>query len=313
MQKIVLLLMIQSVPAFLLTEAAIGQVPSSTEKVYLFSSFRGNGEDGLHLAYSLDGYKWEALRNDQSFLQPLVGDKLMRDPCIRQGPDGTFHMVWTTGWMDLGFGYASSRDLVTWSEQVFVPITKDLKGATNTWAPELFFDQKKDQWLIIWAATIKGLFPESERDDGGHNHRQYYSVTHDFKSFSEAKLYFDPGFNCIDGTLIEEGGKYHFIFKDERIGKKCLRQAVSEHPEGPFAPCTEPFTRDWVEGPTAIRMGKDWFVFFDHYAAPQFYGAVKSRDLIHWEDVSEKMVFPKDFRHGTVIEIDAKTLSGLLQ
>lgn len=309
MRNLALLLIIQSIPVLAGTETV---PPGPTgEMVYLFTSFRGNGEDGLHLSYSLDGFKWEALRNDASFMKPLLGDKLVRDPCIRRGPDGIFHMVWTTGWMEQGFGYAHSKDLVNWSEQTFVPVGKDLPGATNVWAPELFYDAKKDQWLIIWATTIKGLFPDSENDDGGHNHRQYYTVTRDFKEFSKARLYFDPGFCCIDGTLIEEGGKYHFIFKDERVGKKCLKISTADNPEGPFSPATETFTRDWVEGPSAIKMGEEWFVFFDHYVKPEFYGALRSKDLTNWEDVSSKMTFPHNFRHGTVIEIDQKTLAGL--
>ena len=86
----------------------------SNKTTYLFSYFKGNGEDGLHLAWSADGLKWESLKNDQSFLQPVVGiSKLMRDPCIIQGPDGLFHMVWTSGWTERGIGYASSRDLIT--------------------------------------------------------------------------------------------------------------------------------------------------------------------------------------------------------
>ena len=88
------------------------------DNVYLFSYFKGNGEDGLHLAYSHDGLKWQALKNDKSFLTPNIGkDKLMRDPSICQGPDGTYHMVWTSGWWDRIIGYASSKDLVNWSEQ----------------------------------------------------------------------------------------------------------------------------------------------------------------------------------------------------
>lgn len=70
---------------------------TSTTFVWLFTSFRGNGEDGLHLAYSRDGYRWTALKNDQSFLTPTIGTKLMRDPSLIQGPDGMFHLVWTTG------------------------------------------------------------------------------------------------------------------------------------------------------------------------------------------------------------------------
>lgn len=59
--------------------------------VYLFSYFVDNGQDGLHFAYSHDGLKWEALKNEKSFLTPTVGkDKLMRDPCIIQGPTDYF-------------------------------------------------------------------------------------------------------------------------------------------------------------------------------------------------------------------------------
>ena len=51
--------------------------------MYLFCYFKGSSKDGLHLAYSFDGYKYTALRNDSSFLKPAVAnDKLMRDPCI---------------------------------------------------------------------------------------------------------------------------------------------------------------------------------------------------------------------------------------
>jgi hypothetical protein len=79
---------------------------------YLFTYFTGNGEDGLHLAWSPDGYKWEALGSGKSFLAPEVGKaKLMRDPCVTQGPDGTFHMVWTSGWWENNIGYASTSEL----------------------------------------------------------------------------------------------------------------------------------------------------------------------------------------------------------
>ena len=39
---------------------------------YLFSYFTGNGEDGLHLARSTDGYTWETLNGGRSFLLSLI-------------------------------------------------------------------------------------------------------------------------------------------------------------------------------------------------------------------------------------------------
>ena len=90
---------------------------------YLFAYFKNNGEDGLHLAHSRDGLKWRALNEDKPYLTPIVGSqKLMRDPCIIQGPDGVFHMVWTTGWRGQDIGIAHSKDLINWSEQKAIPV-----------------------------------------------------------------------------------------------------------------------------------------------------------------------------------------------
>lgn len=90
-------------------------------KAYIFSCFNNNGEDGLHLAYSLDGYHLQALNKDSAVLKPTVAkDKLMRDPCIIKWDDELFHMVWTVSWNDKGMEYASSKNL--FSPQMHPPI-----------------------------------------------------------------------------------------------------------------------------------------------------------------------------------------------
>ena len=81
------------------------------DPAYIFTYFKGNGEDGLHLAYSTDALHWQSLNDDQSILTPEVGEqKLMRDPAVIKGGDGIYHMVWTTGWTERGIGYASSKE-----------------------------------------------------------------------------------------------------------------------------------------------------------------------------------------------------------
>jgi len=50
-------------------------------------------------------------------------------------------------------------------------------------------------------------------------------------------------------------------------------------------------------------MGNGVYVWFDHYAKPQYYGAVKSSDLKTWEDISPQVRFPKGARHGTVLRV----------
>ena len=110
------------------------------DSVYLFSYFKGNG-DGLHYAYSYDGYEWNTLFNDSIILKPTVGkDKLFRDPCIIKGRDGKYHMVWTVSWTDRGIGYSTSTDLLHWSTQKFIPVMMHEDSARNTWAPEITYD-----------------------------------------------------------------------------------------------------------------------------------------------------------------------------
>lgn len=279
--------------------------------VWIFTSFRGNGEDGLHLAYSRDGYKWTALKNDQSFLTPTLGTRLMRDPSIVQGPDGIFHMVWTTGWNDDGFGYADSKDLITWSEQHYLPVNRETKGAKNTWAPDAFYNQKSKRFLIVWATTVPGRFPETDNQDK-YNHRLYYVTTRDFQKFTAPELFYNPGFNSIDGTLLKANGWYQLIFKDERPGQKNLRLAQAEKAEGPYGEPSAPISGDWVEGPSIAKIGDRWLLYFDHYHNPQYYGALESKDLKEWQDVSAKVSFPRGHRHGTVLRISEQALGKLL-
>jgi beta-xylosidase len=162
--------------------ATISVQAQTGNDVFLFSYFKGNGEDGLHLAYSEDGLRWQALHHDSSFLTPTVGkDKLMRDPCIVQSPDGTFHMVWTVSWNEKGLGYAHSKDLVHWSEQQYIPVMEHEKDARNCWAPEIFYDEAGKQFMIYWATTISGRFPETQSSkENSYNHRMYYVTTNEF-------------------------------------------------------------------------------------------------------------------------------------
>ena len=299
----------------------MGHAQNATPKVensthYLFSYFVGNGEDGLHLAWSRDGYKWEALNGGKSYLKPEVGEtKLMRDPCLLRGPDGTFHMVWTTSWTGKTIGYAASKDLVHWSEQKAIPVMAHEPGALNCWAPEIVYDEAKQQYLIFWATTIPGRFPETEgKAEDKYNHRIYSTTTKDFNTFTPTRLFFDPGYNVIDTTLLRGDGQFYLIFKDETlkpVAKKNLLLATGPSVEGPFTGISPPFTASWVEGPSALRVGDSYIVYFDAYRN-HHYGAVRSRDLRQWEDITAQVSFPKGAQHGTMLQVPADIVTNLL-
>ena len=305
--------------SILLTALFLGTVflleAQEKQEVYLFSYFIGNGEDGLHLASSTDGLKWEALKNNKSFLTPTAGkDKLMRDPCIIAGPDEKFHMVWTVSWNEKGIGYASSTDFINWSEQQYIPVMEHEPDARNCWAPEVFYDEKSKQYMIFWSTTIPGRFPETEKTgDDKYNHRMYYVTTPDFKTFSKTQLFYDQGFNVIDGTLISENKKYFLFLKDETRTppQKNIRIATSKKLTGGYSKPTEPITGNyWAEGPTPLKIGDWWIVYFDKYIDHKM-GAVRSKDLKNWEDISSEVSFPEGTRHGTVFKVSQNVLENL--
>lgn len=287
-------------------------LPLFAQDSYVFTSFRGNGETGVFLAISGDGKAWEPLNGNQPWLKPEIPGMLMRDPWLGRGPDGLWHLLWTWGWTRapgdaaLKIGYAESRDLIHWSPQRAIEVFAAEPAARNAWAPEAAWDPKTRTWTVFWATTIPGRFPNTEDSgDNAYNHRIYAVATPDFKTFTEPRLYFDPGFNAIDSTVVRDGRRWIMIFKDERKTplQKRLRLAFAGSPAGPWTDVTKPFSRDWVEGPSALRIGKEWWIYFDHYAKPQAYGAIKTRDWKTFEDVSDQVRFPDGHRHGTAVKI----------
>lgn len=288
---------------------------------FLFTYFTKNGEDGLHLAASKDGYVWERLNDGKSHLQPTVGkSKLMRDPCVVRGADGTFHLVWTSGWNENNIGYASTRDFITWSAQKEVPVMAHEPKVRNCWAPEIAFDAKRGEYIIFWASTIPGKFTETaESSEDAYNHRMYFTTTKDFTSFTPTQLYFDPGFSVIDATVLPANNKFYLIIKDETRTppKKYLQVTEGTDIRGPFGKLSAPFTPPglWVEGPTAFKVGNDYLVYFDAYQT-KHYGAMRSSDLKTWEDVTRRLRMPDEatpvrMRHGTVIEVGPEVIARL--
>jgi beta-xylosidase len=281
--------------------------------VFLFSYFMGNGEDGLHLARSEDGLNWTAVGGGRSFLTPVVGEnKLMRDPCLLLGPDGMFRMVWTTSWAGQTIGYASSADLRHWSDQVALSVMAKEPTTVNCWAPEVIYDSDRKDYLIYWASTIPGRFVDADEraTPAGklvRNHRIYCTTTTDFQTYTPTRLYYEPGFNAIDATVDADGGGGWLMFvKDETEQPqpaKSIHLVRMKTAEGPFSPPSPPIHGPyWAEGPTAIKIGGNWYVYFDRYREHRF-GVVRSADLIHWDDLSDQLHLPAGIRHGTVLRV----------
>ncbi|SMC39598.1 glycoside hydrolase family 43 protein [Pedobacter africanus] len=281
-----------------------------SKKAYVFTSFHEPANEGLRMLYSYDGYKWTDL--NRIFLKPEIGkQKIMRDPSMVQGPDGVFHLVWTCGWKgERGFGYASSKDLIHWSGQQFVPVLQNEPATVNVWAPEIFYDDIKKEYIIIWASTIPHRFARGVEDED-NNHRMYSVTTRDFKVFSEARLFLDPGFSIIDAVIVKKSAKdYVLVLKDNTRPNRNLKVAFSEDPIGPYADVSEPFSGKLTEGPTVVKLGNNWLIYYDAYGEKR-YAAVKTSDFKSFKDVSAETVIPEGHKHGTIVEVKRKIIERL--
>ncbi len=289
--------------------SAVGAYGASSE-MYIFTSFRGNG-DGLHISYSNDGLSWKDL--DRTFITPELGSGLMRDSHLLYGPDGVFRLVWTTGWNDKGIGYASSRDLLNWSDQKYIPVMEGV-AAKNCWAPETFYDEVNKEYMIFWSSDVDGEFTDTISPDRMNN-RAYYVTTKDFITFSPTKVLFDPGFDNIDSTIVKDNDRYVLTFKEGDMQGKGIwgpiYQAVSTSVTGPYSIIKNPVLTDRAEGPAIAKVGESWILYYDYYVNGT-YGARKTTDFTNWSDISDAVKTVNGQRHGTVLKVPGSIVMALV-
>lgn len=309
-------------------------ISSVAKKAYVFTSFREPSVSGLQYLYSYDGLHWDSIPG--VFMKPMIsnetpyidrftgkevtptfcGTHVLRDPSIIKGTDGTFHFVWTTAWSGShGFGYASSRDLIHWSEQREIPVMAD-SCTNNVWAPELFYDDETEYYYIVWSSAIH---PDryTDEDKKGTNgcHRPYFTKTKDFKTFTPAKQFYDCGFNSIDGFIVKKAkNDYVFVLKDNRKpGFSDLFCVFGNSPEGPFSSPSAKFAPHYSEGPCVLKLGDEWIIYFDQYKPDQRYCAYSTKDFKMFTEINDRISVPVGHKHGTIVEVTKKQLKKILK
>ncbi len=304
-------------------------------KGYMFSYFTGEGTaqgEQVYFAASKgnDPLHWEELNGGKPALFSTEGDKGVRDPFIIRSPEGDkFYLIATDlkmhgngNWDEAqrhGSKYIEvweSTDLVHWSDQRHVRVSPDTAG--NTWAPEAYYDDGIGAYVVFWASK---LYDEADRDHVGSSyHRMMYATTRDFHTFSEPKVWKDPGYSVIDSTVIKDGGSFHRFTKDERDSSSsspCSKFLIAEK-------ATRLLDLDWEfvaecigkgaegkpgvsrgEGPTVFKSNTEdkWYLFIDEFGG-RGYVPFETTDLGsgRWT-VSEDYALPARPRHGTVLPV----------
>ena len=228
----------------------------ASENLWVLATFtdgRSLGE-GLHVLVSdhgmdggsWDGRQWREAPGDPLLFTPerdasgLAWQQLGGLPAVFRDPSivyhaGAFHMVFTSElcaglstrafhcdrrrWdpgLPARFGYARSRDLVTWEASWPVPVR--LEGACNVWAPELYVLDKAEAAsdpllsgmvaLAIFSTTVArggdthGCPWDFGPSAGSSRHQVFYMATADFGTWSTPRQLFDTGESAIDTVLL---------------------------------------------------------------------------------------------------------------
>jgi hypothetical protein len=314
--------------------------PARAKTGYLFSYFTGEGTaDGeqLYLAVSKanDPLSYREVNGSKPVLTSSLGTKGLRDPFIIRSPEGDkFYQIATdlkiygNGDWDASQRTGSksimvweSTDLVNWTDQRLVKISPDTAG--NTWAPEAYYDPTIGAYVVFWASK---LYAENDPNHtGGTYNKMLYATTRDFYTFSEPKVWVDPGYSVIDSTMIDHNGTYYRFTKDERNNSSsspCSKFIVSEK-STELRSTSYSYVKDCigsgagagaVEGPLVFKSNTEdrWYLFADDYGG-QGYIPFTSTDLDAgvWTKATSYSL-PKRPRHGTILPVTQEEYDRLL-
>jgi beta-xylosidase len=312
---------------------------------YAFSYFTGNSVAGEKIYFAAsrgnDALTWDELNEGEPTLESTEGTLGLRDPFLIRSPEGDRFFLIAT---DLSIGRNGnwdqaqrqgsqyleiweSTDLINWSEQRHVKVSPDNAG--NTWAPEAYWDESLQQYVVFWASK---LYAEDDPDHTGSAYnRMLYATTRDFVTFSEATVWQDRGESRIDSTVIQENDVYYRFTKDEGGGGTGCSDIIQE--KSPTLTAVDlPGDPSWefmagcigrdagtsaVEGPTVFKAnpgdtsGSPFYLFVDEYGG-RGYIPLGTDDLEapDWQ-VAPDYDLPASPRHGTVIPVTAAELAAL--
>lgn len=294
---------------------------------YLFSHFREkitpDGEQ-VYFALSKDGFNWKQLNNGEPILTSTIGERGCRDIEVIRLRTGGFVILTT----DLSIAYRMDEnfqvnwkevnstgskclcmwktdDFISFSEQKRIYFGRDDFGCL--WAPEIFYDELNDEYLIHWGSTVA---------EDNYTHMSIFCcTTKDFKSFSEPKLFFTKDNEILDTHLIKVDDTYHLLYKNAEHPSMNMH-ATSKNLYGPYE--HDKAFEDYMstlekpgsyEAPTTLVLPDGrWCLMLDFFGCEKekmgYVPFVSSKPGdSNFKRADESFSFPYGFKHGGIIEI----------
>ncbi len=200
----------------------------TTDYLFAYFPYTSVKDERIYFGVSEDGLNFTSLNDSKPVIESTLGTHGLRDPFIIRSHEGDrFYLIATdltvsgieqngTTYPGMGWGENQvsgsqsimvweSTDLVNWSEQRMCKVAVDNAGCT--WAPEAYWDDETEQYVVFWASKAG--------DDNYAKQRVYYATTRDFYTFSEAQVWIEEDGSVIDTTVIKAGDYYYRYTKNE--------------------------------------------------------------------------------------------------
>jgi hypothetical protein len=261
----------------------------------------------VHLAVSTDGLNWTPLNQNRPVADPTRGSGGLRDPFILRKQDGRF-VVLATDLNGTDWAYQSqylhvwdSADLRTFSNYRLLKVHS---LATHAWAPEAVWDPARGQYAVVYSAVV-----------GGRNVLMVNHTT-DFVTASSPQVFFDPGYDAIDGNFVTAGGVNYMYYKNN-TNSTLLGTRSSTFNPGSFSVFTGAIGPGrGVEAPQIVKSNTadTWYMWGDTWSPNGRFFCWQTNNLAtgSWSQLNDRAYTqPLNSKHLGITPITTAELSAL--
>lgn len=202
---------------------------------YAAAYFKSDGDEKIYQAATSgnDFFTFSPVNGGNAVITSTADTKGLRDPYILRSKDGDkYYMVATDLCISCGTGWGpaqsegslkievwESTDLVHWARTngANTGITINQPAAGMTWAPEAYWDDALQSYVVFFASR---LYSDATHTNSDKLYaRMFYVTTRDFKTFTYPPTSWqDTGYARIDSTVTKIGDYYYRFTKNEEGG-----------------------------------------------------------------------------------------------
>ncbi|RVX43779.1 alpha-L-arabinofuranosidase B-like protein [Nonomuraea polychroma] len=298
----------------IVTIATERSASAATYSAYVMGYFKESPNQSgdsyaLHLAVSSDGLNWMPLNQNNPVATPTAGMQGLRDPYILRKQDGTF-VVLATDLKGRVFNL-NNQYIHVWDSVNLTSFTNYRRVRlhdmnTHSWAPQAFWVPSRNQYAVIYSAN------------NGTRDVFMVNYTTDFITMGTPQVFFDPGFNVLDGDVLVDGSTFYLSYKNLSDGNLYVARSTTGAPNS-FTTLTSGLRQgNAIEAPILVKSNTSntFWLWGDSFSpANAVFYAWQSSNVNGnaWSALNQRAYTPPiNAKHATITPITAAEQTALI-